>query len=194
MGKPHVVRHLDDGQFSFVIESIINGLTDQEISAAFKAKFDKPLAKSSLNRWRNKAGNELAERYRIARYQARQLMSALKEEDSSKYQVVIENIEDRLLSSMREMIAQDPIKLLQIRQEEEKRRLKERELTLKERVLRLAEEKQRGEQIDRAALPGEIIEHLFNFIGSDAPGLTWFKKNAKKLENYLIEKYAQKAS
>lgn len=194
MPRKHVIRELDDEQFTFVIEAIIDGLTDRQISSAFNETFGDPLAKSSLSRWREAAGNELAERYRLARYQARQLMSDLKQEGGDKYQVVIENIEDRLLAATRQVISQDPIKLLQIRQEEEKRRLKERELGLKERALRLAEEKQAGSQIDRAALPGEIIEHLFNFIGTDPAGLAWFKKNARKFEELLTRQYGQQTS
>jgi ABC-type tungstate transport system permease subunit len=131
MGRRHVVKNLDGVQFDFVINAIIGGLTDREISLAFEQQFEKPLAKSSLNRWRKSAGNELADRYNLARYQARQLLTDLKQEDQDKYQVVIRNIEDRLLTATREVIATDPVKLLKIRQEEERRRLREKELELK---------------------------------------------------------------
>lgn len=188
MARKHVVRELSDEEFQFVIDRILNGDNDREISLAFQQTFNKKLAKSSLARWRESAGNELAERYRLARYQARQLMSNLKDEGEDKYQVVIRNIEDRLLTATREVIAQDPVKLLSIRQEEEKRRLKERELTIKERALDLEIEKARGTKLDVEALPGQVIEYLLEFIGSDSLGLNWFTKNAKKLEAYLIEK------
>src|ERR1700754_984829 len=104
MGRRHVVRDLNDEQFSFVIEAIIEGLTDREISAAFEKTFEQPLAKSSLGRWRKKSGEELAERYRLARFQSKQLLTDLKQEDADKYQVVIDNIEDRLLTATRQVI------------------------------------------------------------------------------------------
>lgn len=147
MGRRHVVRDLDEAQFDFVINAIIGGLTDREISLAFEEQFQRPLAKSSLHRWRKSAGNELADRYNLARYQARQLLTDLKEEDQDKYQVVIRNIEDRLLTATREVITKDPVKLLKIRQEEERRRLREKELTLKEKKLEF--DKQRAERAER---------------------------------------------
>ena len=190
MGRRHVVRDLDDKQFTFVIESIINGRTDREISAAFEKTFEQPLAKSSLNRWREQAGNELAERYRLARFQARQLLTDLKTEDADRFQIIIGNIEDRLLTATREVIASDPVKLLRIRLDEEKRRLKAREIDLKERQLDLELEKIKSSQIDVSGLPAAIIEHLLEFIGSDPAGLNWFTSNAKNLERFLTQQYA----
>jgi hypothetical protein len=190
MGRRHVVRDLDDDQFTFVIEAIIHGLTDREISAAFEKEFDQRLAKSSLNRWRESAGNELSERYRLARYQAKQLLTDLHAEDADKFQIVIGNIEERLLTATREVISSDPVKLLRIRLDEEKRRLKEREIALKEKQLSLEIEKARGTKLDLAALPEQIAEHLLNFIGEDPTGLRWFRGNAKALIEYLEEKYA----
>src|SRR5256885_136701 len=105
MGRRSVVRDLDEGEFDFVINAIIAGDTDREISLAFETQFGKRLAKSSLNRWRKSAGDELADRYRLARYQAGQLLIDLQEEDQDKYQVVIGNIEDRLLTATREVIS-----------------------------------------------------------------------------------------
>ena len=190
MPRRHAVRDLTDEQFQFVIESVLNGLTDLEISRGFSAAFDgQKLAKSSLGRWRKTAGNELAERYRLARYQARQLLADLKQEDADKYQVVIGNIEDRLLTATREAISKDPIKLLKLRLEEEKRRLKEREINLKEKALELEIEKTRQARV--AAGPDKVLEYLFEFIGEDGAGLKWFRSNAKKLETFLTEKYAE---
>jgi hypothetical protein len=195
MPRRHVVRDLDDDQFSFVINCIINGLTDREISSAFEKTFEQKLAKSSLHRWREAAGNELAERYRLARYQSRQLLENLQREDGDQYDVIMKNIEDRLLTATREVIAQDPIKLLQLRLDEEKRRLKLREFDLKEKQINLEMAKLGTNKIDPEKLPAEIIENLFNFIGSNADGLRWFRANAKKFEAFLKqsleEKYAQ---
>lgn len=188
MPRRHVVRDLSAEEFQFVIDHLIAGSTDREVELAFLKQFDKKLAKSSFGRWRKAVGEELADRYRLARYTAKQLQIDLNEEGKDKYQTVIGNIEDRLLTSMREVIAQDPIKLLGIRQEEEKRRLKERELGIKERALALEEEKARGLKLDVEALPGLVVEHLLEFIGEDPAGLGWFQKNAKKFESFLVER------
>lgn len=136
MARRHAVKDLSDEEFEFVIRRILENDTDRELSAAFYSKFKRKLAKSSLNRWRQASGAELAERYRIARFQARLLLEDLKEDpEADKYQVLMGTIEDRLLAATREVITKDPIKILRIRQEEEKRRLKSRELDIKEKHL-----------------------------------------------------------
>lgn len=194
MGRRHVVKDLSNEQFTFVIETIIDGMTDREISAEFETKFGQPLAKSSLNRWRTAAGEELADRYRLARYQASQLLSDLKEDGSAdKFQIVMRGIEDKLLTATREVIAQDPVKLLRLRLDEEKRRLKEREIDLKREQLELDRERFQGAKIDPAALPGEILTHLTAYVGNDPAGLSWLKKNMQSLEAFLTETYAQTA-
>jgi hypothetical protein len=192
MGRRHVIRDLNDEQFTFVIEAIISGDTDREISAAFEKQFGQPLAKSSLNRWRDAAGNELAERYRLARYQAKQLLSDLQAEDADKFQVVIGNIEDRLLTATRELISKDPVKLLRIRLDEQKRRLKEREINLKERQLDLELEKVKTAQVDVAQLPAQVLADLLEFIGDDAAGLRWFSAKAKSFEKFLTERFSSR--
>jgi hypothetical protein len=188
MGRRHAVRELDDEQFTFVIDSIIANRTDREISSAFGEKFASPLAKSSLNRWRSAAGDELAERYRLVRYQARQLLVDLKEEDQDAFQVVMRNIEDRLLTATREVIAADPVQMLKIRLDEEKRRLKERELKLKERLLDL--EIAKAKAVDPAAMPNQVLEQLLEFIGDDTAGLRWFRQHSEKLNEFLVTKYS----
>ena len=190
MPRRHAVAELPAEEFEFVIQAILDNLTDREISAAYKEKFGKRLAKSSLNRWRESAGNELADRYRLARYQAKQLLVDLKDEEAGSYQVVIRNIEDRLLTATREIIASDPVKMLRIRQEEEKRRLKERELEVRKEHLELERERLRGVAVDRAKLGEEFIEDLLAFIGDDAEGLRWFKRHAKSFDEFIKQKYA----
>jgi len=191
MGRRHVVRDLSEEEFDFVINRIIDGDNDREISLAFSNQFEeKKLAKSSLNRWRESAGNELADRYRLARYQARQLLTDLKEEDRDKYQIVLSNIEDHLLTATREVIAKDPVKLLKIRQEEEKMRLKGRALELRKEQLALEREKLHGTQIDRVKLGDEFMGDLLEFIGGDAEGLQWFQRNAKRFSEFVKTKYA----
>lgn len=184
MARRHVVKELKDDQLTYVIEAILGGLTNREICAGFEQTFDKPLAKGSLIRWRQAAGDELAERYRLARYQARQLLADLKEEDADKYQVVMSNIEDRLLAATREVIAKDPVQLLRIRQEEEKRRLKERELALKENQLAFnIKQAERADSLLNDRL--EIAASAWKFI------LFWFASNDPKGADYLTSKSAE---
>ena len=190
MGRRHVVRDLNDEQFTFVIEAIIDGKTDREISAAFEACFGQPLAKSSLNRWRESAGNELADRYRLARYQAGQLLTDLKEEGADKFQVVMGNLEDRLLTATREVLASDPMKMLRIRLDEEKRRLKARELDLKERQMSLELEKVKASQVDLEKLPMTVIEYLLEYIANDPAGLKWINSNVQWFGAFLSQKFS----
>jgi hypothetical protein len=154
-------------------------MTDREISKAYFEKFGKRLAKSSLSRWRAAAGDELADRYRFARVQAQQLLEHLKEEpDADKYQVAMKGIEERLLTVTHEAIALDPIKMLRLRQEEEKRRLKARQLDLNEQ--RLAWEKERAER--EANLHGDrflIAADVWQFI------LVWFAQHHPKAADLL---------
>jgi CHAT domain-containing protein len=147
MSRTHTVAKLPPAEFEFVIRCILDNLTNREISAAYYKEFKKKLAKSSLARWREAAGNELADRYQMARVQAKQLLEHLKEEpDADKYQLLMRSVEERLLTVTREAIALDPIKMLRLRQEEEKRRLKERQLELNERKLEFEQKRAEREE------------------------------------------------
>ena len=190
MGRRHTVSELPPDQIDFVIRSIIGGLTDREISTAFAKQFPgKRLSKSALNRWQKASGSELIERYQFARCQAKEILEGLKlDADADKFQVVIGDLENRLLISARDVIAADPVKMLRIRLDEEKRRLKARELDLKEKQLDL--ELAKAKTIDPATMPTQVLEHLLEFIGDDAGGLRWFRAKSKDLEQFLTEKYA----
>lgn len=173
MPPRHAVEQLPDEQFQFVINSIINGDTDREISAAFQKQFSAALSKSALARWRQVTGDELAERYRLTRFQAKQLLEDLKEDGGAdKFEIVIGNIEDRLLTATKEVIAQDPVKLLQIRQEESRRRLKERELQLKERAQAFQEQQARkGDELqhDRLKIGAEVWQFILSYLLNKEP-------------------------
>jgi hypothetical protein len=172
MGRRNVVKDLDGEQFDFVINAIIDGNTDREISLSFETQFGLRLSKSSLNRWRNSAGDELADRYRLARYQAKQLLSDLKEENADNYQVVIRSIEERLLTATREVIAKDPVKLLKIRQEEERRRLRERELELKGKKLELEQRRADREErlsADRLGIAVKVWQAILFWFSQKEP-------------------------
>lgn len=180
MGRKHVVKELNDEQFTFVINAIIDGLTDREISANFQKQFNQPLAKSSLHRWRKSAGNELAERYRLARFQAKQLTQDLKSEDKEQFQIIIENIEDRLLTATREVTQLDPFKLLLIKQEEERRKLRQREIELKEQQLAWQKERVQKEQelhTDRFQIAADTWRYV----------LSWFNQNAGTGADILVK-------
>jgi len=190
MPSRHAVEKLPDEQFQFVINAIINGDTDREISAAFHRTFNSQLSKSSLGRWRQVTGDELAERYRLTRYQAKQLLEDLQGDETDKYKVVLDNIEDRLLTATKEIIATDPIKLLGIQQEEKRRQLKQEELALKREHLELDRERLRGAALDRVKLGDEFSADLLEYIGNDPEGLRFFQRHAKKFAEFLRTKYA----
>jgi hypothetical protein len=173
MPPRHAVEQLPDEQLQFVIDHILNGDTDREISFAFEEKFNTKLSKSSLNRWRQAAGEQLAERYRLARYQAKQLIQDLKEDpDVDKHQVLIASIEDRLLTATREISSQDPFKLVVIQQEEKRRNLRERELQLKERAQTFQEEqalKTERLQQDRLRIGADVWQFVLSYLLSKEP-------------------------
>jgi hypothetical protein len=175
MAPRFTVETLPEEQFEFLLKEIANGGTDRSISLSFESEFKVKLSKSSLARWREAAGNELADRYRFVRFQAKQLQEDLKAEDADKYKIVIDNIEDRLLTATKEIITQDPLKLLSIQQEEKRRNLKERELALKERAQAFQEEQ---------ALKSEQLQHDRLKIGAD----TW-----QFILSFLLDKNPQAA-
>lgn len=177
MGRRHIVEQLDDTQFDFVVRLILAGRTDREICADFEAKFkEASLGKSSLHRWRKAAGNELAERYRLKRFQARTFVEQLKDEGievkEDKYKSVIENLEDHLLTAERELIAQNPAKLLLARQREENFRLKRDQLELKKQELAFEREKfERTQNIaaDRLKIGGLAWQFILSFLLKKEP-------------------------
>lgn len=173
MPRRHTVEQLPKEQFDFVIESILQGETDREISLHFEDQFKLKLSKSSLARWRKTAGEELAERYRIARFQAKQLIEDAKlEPDVDKYQVFIDGIEDRLLTATREVMLLDPIKAALIQQEEKRRLLQEKMLTLKERQQSFQEEQaKKSEQLqhDRFKIGADTWQFILSFLLGKEP-------------------------
>jgi hypothetical protein len=147
------IDRLPEEQFQFVVDAINSGASDREICAAFEKQFETPLARSSLERWRKASGDELAQGYRLARYQATQLLENLEETDADKLSVIMATVENRLLTSMRQITSEDPLKLLAACQKEGDRRLKERMLELKEREFAVKLERERlTETMDRRRL------------------------------------------
>jgi hypothetical protein len=185
------VETLPEEQFEFLLKAIANGGTDRSIPLAFEKEFGVKLAKSSLARWREAAGDELADRYRFVRYQAHQLREDLKLEDADKYKIVIDNIEDRLLTASKEIIAQDPIKLLGIQQEEKRRELRERELKLKERAQQFTEEQARRSeslQQDRLAIGADVWRITLAYMLEHEPrGVDLLTKHSDGVLNAIEE-------
>lgn len=193
MSRRHVVEDLNEEQLDFVLRCFTDGDNDREVCAKFEIAFKKQkitLAKSSLHRWRKAAGDELIERYRVARFQAKALVEQIGEEDKDKYQIVIQNIEERLLTATREVIKQNPAKLLLARQREENFRLKREQLELKREEIALEREKLRGVALDRVKLGSEFMQDFLEYINGDAEGIGFLTKHIKKFGDFLKKKYA----
>lgn len=192
MGRRSAVERLEEKEFDFVVKGIIDGKTDREISIEFEARFEKKLPKSNINNWRNKAGVELADRYRVARFQAKQLREDLKLEDADDYQNVIKNIEERLLTATREVVQQNPMKLLFARQEEEKMRLKRDKLELDKQQLEFEREKHKN-TVDRVKVGAETISDFIEYVGSDAEAIGFLTRHLQPFGEHLKAKYAATA-
>lgn len=178
MGRRSTVERLLDEQFDFVMRAILNGRTDREISAAFETQYGETLPKSSLHTWRKSAGNELAERYRMKRFQVRSFVEQLKAEGidvgEDHYAQIIQSLEDHLLTAERDLIASDPLKLLAARQEDERIRVKREQIALNEKKLDFEREKHEREaaiRLDRLAIGAEVWKVIMFFFGEHEPQL-----------------------
>ena len=195
MARKSTVDKLPDDQFDFVITAILNGLTDREISSAFQSTFEIALPKSSLNTWRNKAGNELAERYRLRRYQVRTFVETLKAEgvdvSDDKYARTIENVEDQLLTNERKLLAADPVKLLGIRQEDERLKIKREQIDLNREKLVLERQKLLGMATNPVKQGTEFMTELFDYLKDDADGVRFLKQHTRPFIDFLEAKYAE---
>lgn len=191
MGRRNKVEQLAETEFDFVIRAVTNGRTDREISADFESQFNQKLDKNSINRWRNTVGEELADRYRLARFQAKQLREDLSLDDTEDYQNVIKSIEEKLLTATREVVCKDPMKLLFARQEEEKMRFKREELALKKQQLEFEREKHKN-AIDRVKVGAETLTDFLEYVGSDAESISFLTRHLQPFGEYLKTKYAAK--
>lgn len=172
MGRRSTVESLPDEQLEFVILEVLDQKTDREISANFHATFGKELPKSSLNNWRKISGNELADRYRLVRLQARQLREDLELEEGDDYQNVIKNIEERLLTATREVIHQNPLKLLAARQEDERLKIKREQIDLNRQKLDFDKQKHEREasvRVDRLAIAAEVCKYILFWTSENEP-------------------------
>lgn len=193
MGRKGTVEKLDEAQFHYVMKAILRGDTDREISAEFESEFGEELPKSSLNNWRKRAGNELAERYQLKRFQVREFAEELKKQGieiaEDKYPTIIQNIEDHLLTAERDLIAENPLKLLMARQEDERIKLKREKLELDKAQLEFDREKQKG-SIDRLKISAEFLQDLFDYVDGDTDGIKFLTVHLKPFKEFLKIKYA----
>ena len=193
MGRKFAVEKLEDEQFDFVVGKILDGLTDREVCAAVKKEYDIELALSSFNRWRKKAGEELAERYRLKRFQARSFVENLKTEGievaENTYQQIISNLEDHLLTAERELIAENPVKLLFARQEDERIKLKREKLELDKQQLAFEREKHRN-AVDRVKIGAETMMDFLAYSESDPASIQFLTQHLQPFGEYLKSKYA----
>jgi|SRR5580704_958143 hypothetical protein len=173
MAPRSTIERLDDAQFDWLVRNILAGLTDRELEAAFGKQFDgQKLAKSSIARWRANAGEQLVEKFRIARWTAKQLKEDLGQPDADSFALTIENLEDHLLTASREVFMSDPIKALGLRMEDKKIGLKQQELALKERELEMRQElqnRQANEKADRFGVAKLVWEFLLAFCVQHEP-------------------------
>src|SRR5262249_13331810 len=148
-----------------VMDSVIAGHTDRQICAAFEKQFNIPLAKSSLGRWRRAATRELADHYRLTRFQTTQLLKELGQPAAKRFEFAIANVQDRILSSMPQVSQQAPLKLFAICQRENTRHLRRREVAVKERKLALKERQIRKQESlarDRLAIGAAAWEFIMH--------------------------------
>lgn len=166
MARRHTVADLNEEQLDFVLRCFADNDNDREVSLKFEEKFKAKLAKSSLHRWRKASGDELIERYRLARFQAKALREQLGE-NKNDYEIVMQNIEERLLTATREVIKQNPMKLLFARQEEERLRLKREKLELEKQQHEFEREKfERTQNLeaDKFRIASEAWKYILAFF------------------------------
>lgn len=192
MARRHVVENLSEEQLDFVLRCLTDGDNDREVCVKFEQRFKAEnitLAKSSLHRWRKASGDEMVDRYRIARFQAKALREQIGEDEKDDYQVVMKNIEERLLMATREVIKQNPMKLLNARQEEERLKLKREKLELDKAQLEFDREKHKN-AIDRVKLGGETLQDFIEYANGDAEIITVLTRHLQGFNEFLKAKYA----
>jgi hypothetical protein len=195
MGRRSTVETLPDDQFEFVMQLLIDGATDREVEKSFSAEFPGcKVPKSSLNTWRNGSGDELVERYKVTRFLARSVVEKLKAEgvdvEDDRYKHVIEGIEDQLLTKTREIFSSDPLKLLYVRQEDEKLRIKREQIELNREKLTLERQKLLGATNDPIKQGTEFMTELFDYGKDDPEVVLFIKKHTKPFIESLHTKYA----
>ena len=196
MGRKATVAKLPEDQFEFVMKCLADGKTDREVEAAFAAKFPgSKCPKSSLGRWRESVGDEFVEHYKITRFLAKSIVEKLNasgvDTTDDRYKQIIEGIEDTMLTKTREIFAQDPMKLLVVRQEDEKLRIKREQMELNREKLVLERQKLLGMSTNPVKQGTEFMTELFDYLKDDADGVRFLKKHTRPFIEHLEAKYAE---
>jgi hypothetical protein len=196
MGRKSTVDKLPEEQFEFVMKRLANGDTDHEVEIRFAEKFPgHKCPKSSLHSWRKKVGDEFVEHYKITRFLAKSVVEGLADSGidigDDRYRNIIEGIEDTMLTKTREIFAQDPMKLLAVRQEDEKLRVKREQIELNREKLVLERQKLLGATTDPVKQGTEFMTELFDYGKDDAEVVLFIKKHTKPFIESLRSKYAE---
>lgn len=193
MGRRSTIERLPAEQYDFVNKQFANGATDREVSELFEKEFGEKLPKSNLHRWRKSFGDACIERRKMRRFLVREMVERLKDEGfdvgDDNYKLVIQNIEDFLITSDREIVAADPIKLLNLRQEDERIKLKREKLELDKEQLAFEREKHKN-AIDRVKVGAETMTDFLEFVGSDPEAIGFLTRHLQPFGEYLKAKYA----
>ncbi|HQU83966.1 MAG TPA: hypothetical protein PKY59_12600 [Pyrinomonadaceae bacterium] len=193
MGRRSQVDGLEADEFDFVIRQLVDGATDREVSAAFFKQFEKELPKSNLNSWRNKAGKELIERFKLTRFLGKQLVEGLKDEgkitNENDYQIIIKSVEEHLLAAAQKFTKQNPLKLLTARQEEERIQLQREKIELAKSQLEFEREKHRN-AIDREKVSAEVIQDFMEYGNGDAEIVALLTRHLRPFGEFVKNKYA----
>lgn len=167
MGRKHAVTKLNQEQFTFVVEQIVNGATDVDVCTNFEERFERPLAKSSLNRWRKAGGENLADKYRLIRFQTANLIEKLEETGSTDYEVLKSYVEDFLLANPAKLGDAKPADLLHFQQEDRRIELRRRELDIKEKHLEFQREQAaaaRSLKADRFQIASQVWQIVLAYF------------------------------
>lgn len=199
MGRKYVVKTLPDDQFEFVMRKIMAGKTDKEICAEYEKDYGAPLSKSALGRWRKAAGEELGHRYRIAQFQARELVRSLREgglrdakgteiRESDVFEAMMADIGSRLFVQMHEVVQDDPLRALSILQRNKNVEVRREALAITRERVELERERLRCDTNLKTILA--FVKDWLEYIGDDADGLAYYRKHVKKFTSFLKGKHA----
>jgi hypothetical protein len=185
MGRKGSVEKLTQVERDAVLCMFSNGFTDAEVSTGFVAKFNKPLTKSSLQRWRKKSGETALGFHEMTRAIAGSVVKGLKlEPETDKYSLIIGNVEDLILTAGQRFYAENPLKLLVARQDDERIKLRREQLDINREKLSFDRERYEREasvQVDRLAIAAEVWKYL----------LIWFSANEPHLADALTGKSSE---
>lgn len=178
MGRRSTVDQLPPEQRDFVINECLRYRTDRQISSDFETEFGKKLPKSSLNYWRKTTGHELVERYGVQRQMVKSFVGELESKgidvNEDRYKQLITDLEEHLLSKTAELIAKDPLKLLEARQFDESMRIKREQIDLNRQKLdfeRSKHEKEISVRVDRLAIGAESWKFILYWCNQNEPHL-----------------------